>query len=77
MELYGIDSRPPISSLADAEGQWISYRAVTPVEVVPVGDLLQRHREANIDLRLVPSLAAIRETVLDSGLPFSVIRYKD
>ena len=61
----------------DVEGQWISYRAVTPVEVMPVGDLLQRHREANIDLRLVPSLATIREAVLDSGLPFSMVRCKD
>ncbi len=61
----------------EAEGQWISYRAVTPADVVPVGDLLERHREVNIDLRLVPSLGAIRETVLESGLPFSIVRYRD
>jgi hypothetical protein len=60
----------------EAEGQWISYRAVTPLDVVPVGDLLRRHDEANIDLRLVPDLRAIR-AVLDSGLPFSIVRYHE
>jgi hypothetical protein len=60
----------------EAEGQWISHRTVTPLEVVPVGDLLLRHREAKVDLRLVPDLRAMREMVLDSGLPFSIVRYK-
>jgi hypothetical protein len=60
----------------EAEGQWISHRAVTPSEVVPVGDLLLRHRDANVDLRLVPDLSAMREAVLGSGLPFSIVRYK-
>jgi hypothetical protein len=61
----------------EAEGQWISFRAVTPVEVVPVGNLFERHRTAKVDLRLEPSLGAIREQVVDSGLPFSIVRYKD
>ena len=60
----------------EAEGQWIARRTVVPFEVVPVGDLLVRQREAEVDLRLVPDLRAMRETVLDSGLPFSIVRYQ-
>ncbi len=59
----------------EAEGQWISSRTVTPLEVVPVGDLLLRHRAAKVELRLLPDLRAMRETVLESGLPFSIVRY--
>ena len=61
--------------LPEAEGQWISYRTVTPCGVAPVGDLLLRQREAGIDLRLVPDLRAMRDLALDSGLPFSIVRY--
>ncbi len=60
----------------EAEGQWISRRTVTPLEVVPVGDLLLRYTQANVDLRLLPDLRAIRATVLDSRLPFSIVRYQ-
>ena len=60
----------------EAEGQWISHRTVTPYGVGPVGDLLLRQREARVDLRLVPELRAIRDLALDSGLPFSIVRYR-
>lgn len=59
----------------DAEGQWISYRTVNPLEVAPAGDLLLRHRQENVELRLLPDLRAMRDTVLDSHLPFSIVRY--
>ncbi len=59
----------------EAEGQWISRRTVTPLSVVPVGDLLLRQREAGVDLRLVRDLRALRAVALDSGLPFSIVRY--
>ena len=60
----------------EAEGQWISRRTVTACSVVPVGDLLLRQREAGIDVRLVPDLRALRDLALDSGLPFSIVRYR-
>jgi hypothetical protein len=60
----------------EAEGQWIARRTVIPFDVVPVGDLFLRQREAEVDLRLVPDLQAMREMALDSGLPFSIVRYK-
>ncbi len=61
----------------EAEGQWISLRTVTPVDVAPVGDLIARHREANVDLRFVRDLRAVRSKVLDSRLPFSIVRYRE
>ncbi len=61
---------------SEAEGQWISHRTVAPLTVAPVGDLYVRHRDANVDLRLLPDLRAFRTAVLDSGLPFSVVRYQ-
>lgn len=60
----------------DAEGQWISRRIVVPLDVAPVGDLLERHREANVDLRFVADLSTMREIALQSGLPFSIVRYR-
>jgi hypothetical protein len=60
----------------EAEGQWIARRSVIPFGVVPVGDLFLRQREGDVDLRLVADLPAMRETVLDSGLPFSIVRFK-
>src|ERR1043165_516781 len=39
-----------------ADGQWISLGDVVPVNVSPVGDLLDAHARAGIELRLVPSL---------------------
>ncbi|MFM2077158.1 MAG: hypothetical protein RJA49_1048, partial [Actinomycetota bacterium] len=37
----------------EAAGQWISHRTVRPIRVEPVGDLLEAHARAGIDLRFV------------------------
>ena len=60
----------------EAEGQWISRRTVAPLSVVPVGDLLLRQCAAGVDLRFVPDLRAPRDLALESGLPFSIVRYR-
>ena len=44
-----------------ASGQWIADHAVEPLSITPVGDLLQAHATAGIELRLVPSLWPLRE----------------
>src|SRR5262245_15018460 len=41
-----------------ASGQWIATRPVVPLRVVAVGDLLDAHVAAGIELRAVPSLLA-------------------
>ena len=60
----------------EAEGQWIATTPRVPVGVVPVGDLMARQAMAGIELRLVDDLEAVRRIVIDSDLPFSIIRYQ-
>lgn len=55
-------------------GYWVSREAVTPLSVTPVGDLLQRHVEAGIELRIVENLWPIIDAIVASGLEFSIIR---
>jgi hypothetical protein len=58
----------------EADGQWISEEVVEPLRVEPCGDLLQRHAQASIELRVVPDLWPLRDAVVASGLPFSIVR---
>ena len=55
-------------------GYWVSREDVTPLSVTPVGDLLQRHVEAGIELRIVKSLWPLIDAIVASGLEFSDIR---
>jgi len=65
----------PFEPWPDADGQWVSHEAVVPIDVVPIGDLIERQRVAGVDLRLVDDLGPIRDLVLTSGLPFSIVRW--
>ena len=58
-------------------GYWLSREAVEPVALVELGDLLARHGEAGIELRIVPSLAPLWERVIASTLEFSGIRLRN
>jgi hypothetical protein len=58
-------------------GYWVSREPVEPVEVVEIGDLLARHAEAGIELRLVRSLAPLWQRVIASSLEFSGIRLRN
>lgn len=58
-------------------GAWVSSTTVEPVSVAPVGDLLARHREARIELRLVDNLWPLWELVTSSGLEFSGVRLRN
>lgn len=66
----------PFVPWPEAEGQWVAYETVHPLEVRPVGDLLAHHAEAGVELRFVPNLAVLRAAVVESGLPFSVVRFR-
>jgi hypothetical protein len=59
----------------DAEGQWVSRNAIGPLSVRPVGDLEQRHAAAGVELRAAGDLTAWRDSVVASGLPFSIVRF--
>lgn len=63
---------------AEATGQWISREAVRPLECSPVGDLLEQHRSAGIELRLVDDLWPLAALVADEQFGhewnFSMVR---
>jgi hypothetical protein len=60
-----------------AAGYHVSREPVEPVEVVRYDDLLARHAEAGIELRIVPELWPLWERVIASTLEFSGIRLRN
>ena len=58
----------------DADGYWVSHGEHAPLDVAPVGDLLERHRERGIDLWVLPDLRELRDQVIESGYRFSMCR---
>lgn len=60
-----------------AEGQWIADVEVAPVAVTPVLSCGSRHAAAGIDLRIVDDLWGHIDSVVASGLPFSVVRKRN
>ena len=58
----------------DADGYWVSTDEHVPVDVAPVGDLLERHRERSIELRVLPDLRPLRDAVIASGYRYSMCR---
>ncbi len=59
-----------------AEGQWISHAVVEPIAVCAVGDLLELHASAGVELRFVTDLTPFWADVVSSGLPFSGVRLR-
>jgi hypothetical protein len=47
---------------------------VTPVAVAAVGDLLQAHAGAGIELRIVPSLWPLHDAAMSGEFNFSIVR---
>jgi hypothetical protein len=57
-----------------ASGQWICDHPVEPLEVTPIGDLLEAHSDAGIDLRPVPSLWPLHDLAISDRWDFSIVR---
>ncbi|HYU54233.1 MAG TPA: hypothetical protein VEK37_14875, partial [Gemmatimonadaceae bacterium] len=55
-------------------GYWVARDNIVPLSVKPVGDLLTRHAEAGIELRIVKNLWPLIDAAVASGLEFSIIR---
>ena len=60
-----------------AAGYFVSREAVEPVGIVELGDLIARHAEAGIELRIVPKLWPLWERVIASTLEFSGIHLRN
>jgi len=71
--VYRLDPRPFRLHNEEA-GFWTAQQEVRPLSVEPVGDLLERHAEAGIELRIVPDLWPLIDTIIASGAYFSIIR---
>jgi len=56
---------------------FISRETVVPLELVEVGDLLARHADAGIELRIVPSLLPLWDAVRETATDFSGIRLRN
>ena len=57
-----------------AGGYWVARATVEPVEVRPLGNLVELHEAAGIELRVVPRLLELWNEVIASTLEFSGIR---
>ncbi|MEQ1873576.1 MAG: DUF6886 family protein [Ilumatobacteraceae bacterium] len=58
----------------DASGQWICEHEVEPLSVHPIGDLIELHRSAGIELRVVDSLWPLRDLAHRGPWDFSTVR---
>lgn len=58
-------------------GYWRSPEGVTPLESVIIGDLVARHEEAGIELRVVLDLWTVWDRIVASTLEFSGIRLRN
>lgn len=65
----------PFISLRD-HGVHISRETVTPEAVEPMRDLLQRLVEADVELRLCPSLVPLGRAIIQTTLHYSLIRMR-
>jgi catechol 2,3-dioxygenase-like lactoylglutathione lyase family enzyme len=66
-----------IPGLVRLAGYWVSRQPVQPAELVELGDLLDRHAAAEIELRIVPRLPPLWERVVASTLELSGIRLRN
>ena len=57
-----------------ANGQWVCEHEVAPISVTPVGDLLEAHAAAGIELRVTSSLWPLRDDAVDGPFDFSIVR---
>ena len=73
---YALDAAE-FSPWPEAYGHRVADHPVRPLRVEPVGDLIARHAAAGIEFRLVPTLWPLVDEVVDSGLPFSIIRIRN
>jgi hypothetical protein len=56
---------------------WVSRATVEPLELAELGDLVERHRAAAIELRTEPRLVGLHEAIVASTLDFSGIRLRN
>jgi hypothetical protein len=66
----------PFEPLDDA-WMYVSRQTVIPLRVEPAGDLLTRLMEAEVELRICPSLVPLANAIIRATLHFSLIRMRN
>jgi len=69
---------PPDTFVLEDEnaGYFVSSQSVIPLRVGPLGDPLERLAGAGVELRMTLSLAPLRDVLVRSTVPFSMIRLR-
>ncbi|MBC8141153.1 MAG: hypothetical protein H7Y38_06905 [Armatimonadetes bacterium] len=75
-ELFAYRLPPDLFMPTGMDGYYTSKIAVTPLSVVPVGDLLEAITADNNELRITPSLWELHDALQDSTLHFSTLRMR-
>ena len=68
---------PEQTFLENEDRFWISAEPVEPLELIELGDLVQRHEAAGIELRAEANLVGFWDEVIGSTLGFSGIRLRN
>ena len=61
----------------ESAGYWVSEYECRPLKVEPIRDLLAALVEAGVELRVMPSLVALRDAVIESTVDFDIIRWRN
>lgn len=69
--------RLPDESFEPWDKFFVSREAVVPVERAELGDLLARHADAGVELRIAPALYPLWDRVVETTLDFSGIRLRN
>jgi hypothetical protein len=69
--------RMPPDTFEAEDRFWVSSETVEPLQLDEVGDLLARHAEAGIELRIAPGLLTLWDRVVASTLDYSGIRLRN
>lgn len=65
----------PFEPHREVGGYWIARASVEPIEIVELDDLVRLHRDAEIDLRVLPNLWPLWNDVVASTLEYSGMRF--
>jgi hypothetical protein len=69
--------RLPPATFGPWDKFFISRETVVPLELVELGDLLSRHADAGVELRIAPALYPLWDKVIATTLDFSGIRLRN
>ena len=61
----------------ESAGYWVCEDECRPLEVEPIPDLMGALVDAGVDLRIMPSLVPLRDSVIESTVEFDIIRWRN